>query len=614
MRLSRLVICNFKAIQEIELTIPGTAPERPGSAEFLSLVGENNTAKSSVLEALILALPTTGKTKATLDQFRGHSVDNGPIEVEFHFSELTEHDEAEQGIRTHVFEGEYRVKKAWASANSAPTIWAYEPRYDIPTWPDPDTAMASFRDGGPEWTALLNVYTEEFDEVPQRVNQDFRVNLKGLAITSNSPLVVEGEPTWVQNPGGFSAHVDSILPLPIYIPAIKETKEEADVAQKKSAIRQIVEALFTRELAGNPAIEQFTQAGEDVRELFAGEEGDEIVRRIEGRIGDGIRRFIDLDASLEFEPPDIKADLASGTSLQLIDGELPTKPEHQGHGAQRALVLSLLEILAQDSLANLEGEFLRGILLLIEEPEIYMHPQMCRKMRDVLLSIARSGTAQVICTTHSPVFIDLADRHHDGIAVFRRLEGVVVVAQRTDDIFEQGNAEEDRARLRMLLDFDPAVNEVFFAKGVCLVEGDTEIASVDAVARRLAELGLVNWNTYLLVRRDLALVNCRGKWTIRAFQRVLNGFAIPYKVVHDVDEEGEGGANAAILDALEGDEARRLTHSPNFEQQLFGEVWSRDKPWRATRAIAQLGEIPGDLRELVEFSIGRSINELLNGE
>lgn len=416
MRLSKLVIRNFKAIREIELTMPDTDPERAGSADFLSLVGENNTAKSSVLEALILALPTTGQTKATLDHFRGRDEENGPIEVEFHFADLTDKDEAEQGIRTHVFEGEYKVKKVWASANSAATIWAFQPACDMPTWPDPDTPMASFRDRGEEWRDLLSAYEQEFGAVPPRVNKEFRENLRRLAVTSNSPLVIEGEAKWEQNPGGFSAHVDSILPLPLYVPAIKETKEEADVAQKKSAIRSIVEALFTRELAARPAIQSFARAGEDVKQLFAGEEADEIVRRIESRIGDGIKRFIDLDASIEFEPPDITAELASKTSLYLVDGELQTRPEHQGHGAQRALVLSLLEILSEDRLSEPEGEFSRGMLLLIEEPEIYMHPQMCRKMRDVLLSIAKSGTAQVICTTHSPVFLDLADRH-DGIAI-----------------------------------------------------------------------------------------------------------------------------------------------------------------------------------------------------
>lgn len=129
----------------------------------------------------------------------------------------------------------------------------------------------------------------------------------------------------------------------------------------------------------------------------------------------------------------------------------------------------------------------------------------------------------------------------------------------------------------------------------------------------MAELELLDWVSYLLVRRNLALVNCRGKWTIKAFQRVLNGFEIPYKVIHDLDEEGEDGANAAILSALGGDEERRLTYAPNFEQQLFGQVWTKDKPWRATRAIGRLDEVPEDLRKLVAFSLGRSIGELQNG-
>jgi len=162
----------------------------------------------------------------------------------------------------------------------------------------------------------------------------------------------------------------------------------------------------------------------------------------------------------------------------------------------------------------------------------------------------------------------------------------------------------------MLLDFDPAVNEVFFAKEVCLVEGDSEIAALDALARQMAELGILGWEPYRLARRDLVVVNCRGKWTIRAFQRVLNGFQVPYKVIHDLDEEGESGANAAILEALGGNEDLRLTHDPNFEQQLFGEEWTKDKPWRATRAVTQLDAIPEHMSRFLTFSLGRLIEDL----
>ena len=609
MRLSKLTIRNFKAIDEVVLDIPRTDPERPGSANFLSLVGENNTAKSSVLEALRLVSPGTDIAKPTIDHFPGKKEENGPIEVELEFSGVDEYDEEEQGIRTHVYDGKYTVKKVWATAGANPTIWAFEPVIDFPTWPDPDTTRARFEDAGDDWRELIQLYEEQEGTFPNRTNKTVKANLKELAKKTGSPVAVAGASTWVENPGGFSAHVDSVLPMVIFVPAIQETKDVAAVTQKKSAARQIVEAIFATKLAGHPAIEKFTEAGEAVQKLFSGDESSEIVQSVENQISEKLSRLIDLRAELDFTPPDITADLAAKTELGLVDGMLKTKPEHQGHGAQRALILCLLELLAEDSLEPTEQGFHRRVLLLIEEPEIYLHPQMCRKMRDVLLTIARSETAQVICTTHSPVFLDLADRH-DGIVIFRKCSDRIECIQRVDDLFGNGDAQAERSRLRMLLNFDPSVNEVFFTREVCLVEGDCEIASVDAVARRLESSGDIDWEKYLLARRELALVNCRGKWTIRAFQRVLNGFEIAYRVVHDADDEGEGGANAAIWELLNEPDSRLLIHDPNFEQQLFGEIWKKDKPWKAVKRITELPDLPKELIDFFTFALGKALADL----
>ncbi|MEK7328041.1 MAG: AAA family ATPase [Chloroflexota bacterium] len=611
MRLSKIIIRRFKAITEIELTIPKTDLSKPGSGDFLSLVGENNSSKSSVLDALRLALPGTDIPKPTTDHFPARKEEKGPIEVEFEFDDLTPADEEEQGIRTHVHDRKYRVKKVWDAANVGPTVWAYEIVKEFPTWPNPDTTRSHFENAGEEWRVLLKAYDAESGQFPNRPNKDVKQGLRELAKKLKSPVVIESEPKWEPNPGGFSAHVDSVMPLAIFVPAIKETKTEAEVGQKKSAARQIVEWMFERQLKDHPSIKKFAEAGEAVKELFTGAEGNEIVRSLEKRISNKLARLIDLQAHLDFTPPDVTTNLAGSTELGIVDGQLVTKPEHQGHGAQRALILSLLELLAESELLEVEqpGKFQRGVLLLIEEPEIYLHPQMCRKMHDALLTIARSGAAQVICTTHSPVLLDLADRH-DGIVVFRKGKGGISHMQRADDLFGGGGAEDDRSRLRMLLDFDQAVKEVFFTREVCLVEGDCEVASIEATARHLADQSLISWGKYLLARRNLVVVNCRGKWTIRAFQRVLNGFEIPYRVVHDADMEGEEEANAAILGLLSDAKNRRLMHNPNFEQQIFGEVWSSDKPWKATQHIAKSTPLPNDLIRFFSFVLGKKVEEL----
>ena len=611
MRLSRLAIRRFKGIDEVELVMPRTAPDRPGSAEFLSLVGENNTGKSSVLEALSLACPGQDLTSPTIDHFpRRDPEPKSPVEVELEFDELTPADKEKQASRAHIHAGKYRIKKTWEKPGAKYEGWAYYPEYSFPSLPEKTTREA-YMTAGAGWEQLVEQYETEHGKIT-RFGAKAVQELKHYAIKHGAPVAVKGEPAWSKNPGGIAPNLDSILPRVIFVHAVRETKEEVATARAKSTIRQIVNVLFERYLSSSPAVHRFRTAAEAVQKLFEGQEKDRFVARLEQQLTAKLSRLIDVRALLDFELPDVAGDLAAKTRLLTEDSGYPIAPENQGNGAQRAIILTLLEHLAEQRKAEEAGTYERPLLLLIEEPEIYLHPQMCRKMRDVLLDIARSGTAQVICTTHSPVFLDLADRH-DGIAIFSRgSDGRIHTHQRTDDLFAGDSPKQARARLRMVMNFDPSANEVFFARRVCLVEGDCEIAALEAAADQLSRKGELDFGRYLLQRRELALLNCHGKWTIPAFQHVLKAFRIDYSVVHDHDDGTPAeDANAAILNVLDGDETRRLVHHPNFEKQIFGEEWTRDKPWRAVATIREMDTLPDDLRVFFEFALGARIEDLV---
>lgn len=612
MRLSWVKIKNFKSIKELEIRIPERDEKRQGSADFVSILGENNVGKSSILEAIRLALP--GSPKPPIDLFPGLEQSNGPIEVEFEFSRLTETDKQEQGIRAHVYTEDeiekYRIKKVWSAPNAAPEYFAYHPGtkgYDFKDWPN-TTNKSELKLLNPDWKALV--------EATEKENPNKKLS-KALylktAITINSPLIKESFASpWVPNPGGNQSNVDTILPSAVYIPALRETSHEADVRDKQSTIRKIVNTLFEQQLSNHERVVRFRKAAAELEHLFAVNGKHKIVTYVEAKITSKLKELIDIGADLRFKAPDVTSDLASRTEFWVQDGGVSTRPENQGHGAQRSIVLALLQMYAEQLRESGGGEN-RPTIFLVEEPEIYMHPEMCRRMRDTLLRIAQSGIGQVICTTHSPVFLDLADRH-DGIVIVKKEDGAPVIKQRVEDVFEQSpDGKEGRDRLRMLLNFDPVANEVFFSDSVCLVEGDCEVAAVDAIARRLHELGEIYWPTYLSARRAVAIINCRGKWTINAFQEVLRAFDINYRVIHDSDEDdtnSKNKANERIQSLLTTGDAS-LVHHPNFEQQIFGESWSRDKPWRATVKISTINtEKNKGLIKFFEFALGKTINQL----
>jgi predicted ATP-dependent endonuclease of OLD family len=102
----------------------------------------------------------------------------------------------------------------------------------------------------------------------------------------------------------------------------------------------------------------------------------------------------------------------------------------------------------------------------------------------------------------------------------------VAKRQVTSEVFTGDTALDRKRYLRMVLDFDPSANELFFAKRVVLVEGDTEMAVLSEAAKLM---GIFDKHPHL--EHDVTVINCHGKWTIPAFQEVLNHFQIEYYVL-----------------------------------------------------------------------------------
>ena len=118
--------------------------------------------------------------------------------------------------------------------------------------------------------------------------------------------------------------------------------------------------------------------------------------------------------------------------------------------------------------------------MLIDEPEICLHPNAIRDACRVLYDLPNSGNWQVMVTTHSPIFIDFSRDNTTIVKVEKNAAGAIqgTTVFRPDTV--QLDAD-DKRNLKLLNLCDPYVAEFFFGGKVIVVEGDTEYTAFNYI-------------------------------------------------------------------------------------------------------------------------------------
>lgn len=392
--------------------------------------------------------------------------------------------------------------------------------------------------------------------------------------------------------GGWDGIITSCIPMPLLISPFEDTAK-----MEKQIIDLLTESL-----------------NDKIDLLKVSQRVDEIVNEVKAdvskELNDTTNRLQDnLNAvfpgcSISVEPQvgriDLNKVIADGTHLKISHGDENLYPlSCHGSGLQRAFLWSAIEALA-DSGKMKSGsrsttiDSHRQKILLVEEPESFLHPPAVRAARDALYKIAELQNWQVMITTHSPVLVDVSKPH----TTIVRVDGV----QHGTKIFSTDEAnfeEDDRARLRMIRSCHPTVNEFFFADRVILVEGDTE----EAVFSEFAPVGV-------------AILNCRGKANIPMFEGILNHFGVPYVVIHDLDRPKAIRKNSYVRNSAWSINMRILSEAkksvgshvivnvPDFEGQYFGYLRNGDKPYNAIC----------ELRKAENASVLRELDSIINGD
>ncbi len=200
----------------------------------------------------------------------------------------------------------------------------------------------------------------------------------------------------------------------------------------------------------------------------------------------------------------------------LIDRDMPHKEIDIlscGTGLQSMMILSILQTyikMMNDS----------DLILLIEEPEVYLHPSLQRKMINTLVKISKKN--QVLLTTHSPIIISKIDQQN--IHCINKVGGVSSIMHATaTNIIEELGIQ---------------VSDILNKNAVLFVEGKDDNNLITALINKVAlNMGLNS--DFTMKEIDIIQTDGFDKMDFYANAKILHKDVVrtPYWVLTDSDGE-----------------------------------------------------------------------------
>ena len=484
-RFSRIEIENFRGLKDLALDFPDKGP--------LAIVGPNNAGKSTILDAIAMAMEGPSAHNFAPDEHDYYCKRDGERERTFtiRLRFAAAHDQALPAVRGAVgspeqVRGAIVVGKTDKNGNHTHT-------------------SALMGDGDKPLSLLTSLSMSKADKAtwadhsfgsPKRYARWYEIG-------DARPEV------WLLRPSNLHVSLFQWKTGPLQrlsnflVRKFMDTKWEFAYAGKPRAMPDSIEqahAFFRSAVAEFPFWK------------------DDLKPRLQGTLS----QYLGRQASMELRP-DLKT-LEEWMAQQLLfgfaadSGGAITPLDRMGHGWQSLVRIACLEVLSQYP----EEVSRHKVALLFEEPESYLHPHLSRKLRAVLDRLAQGGWL-VALTTHSPDFISF--NGSQTIAKLTRSGDEANVATLTVTGLDSAAKFQERLDER-------GGHEMIFAQRVVLCEGKDDAFALRSYLVRRANLDLDGLCVSIIQAGD---VN-----HLPAFASMATQLNIPWCAISDEDKLPDG--------------------------------------------------------------------------
>ncbi|WP_289054035.1 ATP-dependent nuclease [Carboxylicivirga marina] len=328
---------------------------------------------------------------------------------------------------------------------------------------------------------------------------------------------------WQLNPAGIDNAIKDLFPEPIHIGAMENSEEDVSKSKSGTTIGKLLAEII------GPVEQQY---GDQLRNVLTGLkdvlDADGVNRAPElNQFDQDVNTkldafFPDINVKVHVPTPEIKEVFTKGT-IKVYENQNAngTDVSALGHGAQRSIQMALVRHLADLKIAANENT--TTTLLLIDEPELYLHPQAIEILRNSLKVLSTQGY-QVLFSTHSPFMVTQKDIAHT--LLIRKNE--VAGTHKRNSLKTAIPQIEQNAQHQLTLMFALSnSSNILFSERVILAEGKTENRLVPFLIEVISgrTLGL----------NKCALVSQGGSGNTRKSLEVLAVMDLPCKALVDLD-------------------------------------------------------------------------------
>lgn len=357
----------------------------------------------------------------------------------------------------------------------------------------------------------------------------------------------------------------------IFIPEISKSEDNLKLSGP-SPFRDMVTFVMKKSVKNSPAYNKLESSFEDFNKNFKEEYSKdgfsltELVKDINEQISQWEIKF-----GLNFNPIKPEDMIKNLLSHYFEDNNLKNEQvsiNSFGQGLQRHLIYTLIKLSVKyvDKKVEKKKDFSPDFtLILFEEPEAFLHPSQQEQLNLSLKVIAQEEDQQVVCSTHSPIFVSknirdllslirlnkvngqtklyqLSNNEIDtlfdqNVGLFKKINEIyndpttnpqlkAKIKEKFLDVNDDINIKLEEESIRYFLWFDSERAALFFAKHIIICEGASEKIFLDFLVS-------TKWNE--LKTRGVYLLDSLGKFNFHRYMNLFNKFGISHSLLMDSD-------------------------------------------------------------------------------